>query len=638
MKTCAIALGAFAILGLAQGSDLRGKPVKPMDEMKYKKYEETGVPEQLLARCRSATKVEECCKEDKKDHDLYRQKGATSEGLKFVCCYKDLGTWMPTEVNSKGKFCTVTQEENHSLRTTRATFDIARQLQNLFNRLQTDKREYRRAFKEAYMAHEKVENSKRGELQLQMNQVKYVREEADKKKVVAEESEDAVDKAKADVNEQAAKFDLLVKKNKEAKQKYEDKASDLSKSVEKGKTTVSKFLSDIGTCAAAKADAKGDLAVAKKDLEELIKRQEAAKKETAKLLADRMANEGKIKAENAKFAQEKAKLDKTNAMFKAKYDKYMKKAEETRKATQAAEQELEDLVKEYNDMSFVEVGNKLQYKHLKETAPVNVEADFYAESGTKGVNGDVLSTKGQHELLNEAREFVNTEIGKSNTVLIKLKAMNARIIKLKALDQDLNRQILADIQDKASALAKVMVAAQAQLQEFSDAVQQNTADLEKLQREQRKMENAYTDAENNERNLATKRGENLEKLAKDLGDLTVKCQSLSDQFQECKKELAKAKKQLTGAVEANIKAQTEVTDMDQRADEARSALAKSEQEVQQNQLKVDNAISSLKGENQDLKDKVFEAMATEKEERKKKDDVDNKIQDQDMKNMDKMRL
>ena len=152
------------------------------------------------------------------------------------------------------------------------------------------------------------------------------------------------------------------------------------------------------------------------------------------------------------------------------------------------------------------------------------------------------------------------------------------------------------------------------------------------------MENAYTDAENNERNLATKRGENLEKLAKDLGDLTVKCQSLSDQFQECKKELAKAKKQLTGAVEANIKAQTEVTDMDQRADEARSALAKSEQEVQQNQLKVDNAISSLKGENQDLKDKVVEAMNTVNDEKKKKDDVDQKVQDQDMKNMDKMRL
>lgn len=613
MKKCAIALGAFAVLGLAQGSDLRGSPVKAMKEMQYKKYEENGVPAQLLARCRTATKVEECCKEDKKDHDLYRQKGATSEGLKYVCCYKDLGTWMPTEEKSKGKFCTITAQENHSLRSTRATFDIARQLQNLFNRLQTDKREYRRAFKEAYMAHEQVENSKRGELQLQMNQVKYVREETDKKKTAAESAEDAVAKAKVDVNDQQAKFDELVKKNKEAKQKYEEKASDLSKSINKGKDQVSKFLEDIGSCAAAKADANGDLAVAKKDLEALIKRQEIAKTETEKLVAGRKANELKIKEANKKFDEEKAKLDKKSAYFKKKYESYMADIEETKAATKKAEDKLDALVKEYNEMSFVEVGNKLEYKHLKETAPVNVEADFYAEAGSKGVNGDVLSTKGQHELLKEAREFVNTEIGKSNTVLIKLKAMNARIIKLKALDQDLNRQILSDIQAKSEDLAKTMEAAQAKLQEFSEAVETNTRELDRLHEQQRKMENAYADAENVERDQAQKRGENLEKLTKDLGDLTVKCQSLSDQFKECKKELKKAKKDLTAAVEANIKAQTEVEDMDKRSDEARIALAKSQTDVQSNQLKVDNALSSLKAEKQDLFDKSQEALAKSEE-------------------------
>jgi len=613
MKKCAIALGAFAVLGLAQGSDLRGKPVKAMKEMQYKKYEENGVPAQLLARCRSATKVEECCKEDKKDHDLYRQKGAMSEGLKYVCCYKDLGTWMPTEENSKGKFCTVTAQENHSLRSTRATFDIARQLQNLFKRLQTDKREYRRAFKEAYMAHEQVENSKRGELQLQLNQVKYVREETDRKKIVADEAESAVSKAKADVSEQQAKFDELVKKNKEAKQRYEEKASDLSKSINKGKDQVAKFLEDIGSCAAAKADAKGDMAVAKKDLEALIKRQELAEKETKKLAADRMANEQKIKEANKKFDEEKAKIDKKNEYFKKKYETYMSDIEETKAATKKAEDKLDALVKEYNEMSFVEVGNKLEYKHLKETAPVNVEADFYAEAGTKGVDGNVLTTKGQHELLKEAREFVNTEIGKSNTVLIKLKAMNARIIKLKALDQDLNRQILSDIQAKSDQLAKVMQDSQAKLEEFSKVVETNTRELDRLHDQQRNMENAYADAENVERDQAQKRGENLEKLTKDLGDLTVKCQSLSDQFKECKKELAKAKKDLTTALEANIKAQTEVTDMDQRADEARIALAKSQNDVQQNQLKVDNALSSLKAEKQDLIDKAQEALGKSEE-------------------------
>lgn len=274
---------------------------------------------------------------------------------------------------------------------------------------------------------------------------------------------------------------------------------------------------------------------------------------------------------------------------------------------------MDDLIKEYNEMSFVEVGNKLEYKHLKETAPVNVEADFYAEAGSKGVNGDVLSTKGQHELLKEAREFVNTEIGNSNTVLIKLKAMNARIIKLKALDQDLNRQILSDIQAKSEDLAKTMEAAQAKLQEFSEAVETNTRELDRLHEQQRKMENAYADAENVERDQAQKRGENLEKLTKDLGDLTVKCQSLSDQFKECKKELKKAKKDLTAAVEANIKAQTEVEDMDKRSDEARIALAKSQTDVQSNQLKVDNALSSLKAEKQDLFDKSQEALAKSEE-------------------------
>merc|ERR1712100_457159 len=82
---------------------------------------------------------------------------------------------------------------------------------------------------------------------------------------------------------------------------------------------------------------------------------------------------------------------------------------------------------------------------------------------------------------------------------------------------------------------------------------------------------------------------------------------------ECKKELAKAKKDLTAAVEANIKAQTEVADMDQRADEARIALAKSQTDVQSNQLKVDNALSSLKAEKQDLFDKSQEALAKSEE-------------------------
>jgi chromosome segregation ATPase len=582
-----------------------------MKEQKYTKFykEGEGPPAQLLARCRGDdVKVSDCCKDNKKDHELYQKKGAKSEGLQFVCCYKDLGTWMPTDKDPGNKFCSVTAQENQALRGARSTFDIARQLQHLLKRLQSDKREYRRAFKEAYMAHEQVENSKRGELQLQLNQIKYTDEEADRKKARAEEVEIALNSAQASLADQNSKFEAMQTANRQAQEKYETEAAKLTETIKLSTKKFHEFLDSIGKCASAKAEAKANLEVVQAALDSIETQQQTIQKQSDVLKTQRKEKEDALKKQKEEFAKKRQGIDKLMKDMKQQYNTYMDEIKTSKAETAKAEQKLEKLIEEYkeiDDASLIQVGDK--YKYLKETAPVNVEEDFYAEAGSNGSDGKALTARGQIELLNEAKAHMTKEVDNTNLVLKKLKSMNARILKLKELDVDLNRKILADIESKSSKLGEALKSAQTKLAALVQKIEANTQAIQDLNDQERQMEISYEEAQNKERETATRRSENLEKLSKELGDMSIKCKSLEDQFKDCKKELQTAVKAVNVANQQKAKAEDETTAMEKRRDEAKLSLEQAESDVNANQLANQEKMSTLKEEYMDLNVKVNEA-------------------------------
>jgi 3-methyladenine DNA glycosylase AlkC len=113
----------------------------------------------LLARCTNGAKVEECCTQTKGQHQLYNKKDDGNPGrLGQQCCSKSLGTWMPTNGEDADKFCTLGKRTYDAEKSMDQVKSVSDRMSNALNALNAEKRDLKKEFRAAYIAHEKTEN------------------------------------------------------------------------------------------------------------------------------------------------------------------------------------------------------------------------------------------------------------------------------------------------------------------------------------------------------------------------------------------------------------------------------------------------------------------------------------------------
>lgn len=119
----------------------------------------------LLQRCTNGAKVTECCAQEKGQHQLYQHKDDSNPGrLGNQCCSRSLGTWLPTNGDDVDKFCSLGQRTAEVQKGVDQMKSLTDRTNNALTSLNEEKSTLKKEFREAYIAHEKQEDDKNGEI------------------------------------------------------------------------------------------------------------------------------------------------------------------------------------------------------------------------------------------------------------------------------------------------------------------------------------------------------------------------------------------------------------------------------------------------------------------------------------------
>lgn len=250
-------------------------------------------------------KVEECCPGT--GHKLYRRKDEGNPGrLGKQCCSKSLGAWLPTNGDDADNFCSLGQRTNEAEKSIDQVKSVSDRMANALTALNAEKKDLKAQYRAAYIAHEKTEDGKRGEV------------ERDQKELQLMEDKNALSKAKLnglkdDLVQEQDKLDKAKQSNSEKLEEMDSRIEDQQNKFKVKEQTYSKMLSDISdatkdlnTCKFDTKEQVGLITAIRGNIEDAKKRQDVAKEETAKFEKQCTITEAALVAQKKNAAKEKS--------------------------------------------------------------------------------------------------------------------------------------------------------------------------------------------------------------------------------------------------------------------------------------------------------------------------------------------
>jgi len=587
----ALAVVAVATIASASASNLRAPASKT-----------------LLDRCTNGAKVEDCCTQTPGQHQLYNKKDDGSPGrLGKQCCSKSLGTWMPTNGEDADKFCSLGKRTYDAEKSMDQVKSVSDRMANALNALNDEKRDLKKEFRAAYIAHEKKEN------------------DADDKNAQAQKELNLVEDENA---EKQATFNALQKKVTDEEQAVEALGPKYSKSL----NALDKAFDDASAKYKAKQDFLIKLAVsaneAQKALETCDLKNEEDKK-TLKAIAaetksvktqqdaadkERKVYEQKTKEADAKLAEDKKKqaeamkvADEANKKVKAEMTDFVSKAAKLQSMIDDTEAKIAS-VDEQLKASLLETGTTKKFGFLFGSDGGNEDKETVKRAETNSDRNDFDANKyaagklvkegnkwvdSQKQMLSDAQNFIKDRVGKMQDVLVNLKAVRSRVNALKNLDKDLHKQIMADIGKENAKLSAAIKDANANAAKLSKMIFKAAGTLQIVQAKHKTVMACFERKLEMKRVVLDKQQEDIRAIANTISSMKWRFMKLVGQNVKCKAKmlLNKGAKML---MEANLDAQRkELAETAGKLSTAKGDLESTEEEIHLSEIEHQKDIDAI---------------------------------------------
>jgi chromosome segregation ATPase len=531
MKNTLIVGALAATLGLAAAGNLRA-PAKAT----------------LLERCTGSARATECCSQNKDDHKLY-QKNAANQ-LEHQCCFKSMGMWMPTSVKSKDGFCTLGMAASNAKTAMANVNSLTDKMVDVLDRLNDEKHQLKKEFKDAYRAHELKEDTAEAKKERQVAELSLVnnnlKDAGMKLNVVKNELADSV------VEEANVKsgWDKQVNEKVGEVKKADDEAKKIAKLNATTEKDLAKVRKEVGSCKSKNEKSQKEIDAVNKKF--LVITGDIAK---AKALEEKMKKD----YEADKYARTMQESEAQKARDAAE-----KSVTKFKGLVEICEQDLADARKSLEKTKQLVYGTGASFLEI---APGACDKDC---KEIRAWSSSAYIASKDEKMMDKAKNYVKTEIDNLHKVLVEIKKVKGRVGELKNLDVKLHKEIMADINKQSKALEDAIKKAERKYTEIQGAIGETENKIQKS----RKLIEKIID---NGRNELARQQAMLEKASR-LAD------SLNSQFKDLMATLRIHKANL-----ADCKGVAKTLDADlKQATEAAAGAAKALDHL--NQMNAENKV------------------------------------------------
>lgn len=449
---------------------------------------------------------------------MYAKKDDGNPGrLGKQCCARSLGSWLPTNGDDADKFCQLGRRAVASEKEIDRVKSVSDRMVNAMKGLRKSQGRLKREYRALYIAHEKTENGKKGEVMRERKELQLLEDQSIAKNAEfngIQESisnqEDKNEKTIKDFKTEAKKIDAsitFVSTRFDAAQKeYAEKLQ-----------SISDLQNALNDCKDSNKDAKDAIKELRSSLSEVKSQNDA--------MAERQSEATKAQFEQAaKLTQLKKKHEQEIGKIEQDQEKIRQNLKEFTEYNDGLVEEINDLQSQINQLSTekMSVEARTEVKKAKAAASLlqvkddgdeTFDAKKYAAAPLKKDGSSDTWIDTEQKMLADASSFVKDKLSGLSSVMLNLKAIVSRVQALKRLDADLHSKIMDNLEKKHTKLKNKVEAAKKAAVKLSNAIYGAVRNLKDLQRQERTIIKQWN-------KILDKKNVQLSQKLKDLRDLT----------------------------------------------------------------------------------------------------------------------
>eukprot|EP00943_MAST-04B_sp_MAST-4B-sp1_P001436 g1436.t1 len=492
-------------------------------------------------------------------------------------------------------------------------------------------------YRAAYIAHEKSEDGKRGEIERDQKELQLIEDKNSKSKAKLNglkddlvQEQDKLDKSQQSYNEKLEKIDSDIEDQQD---KFKVKQQEYSKKV----SALIDASKELKQCKFETKEENSLIEAIRGNIEDAKKRQDAAKDETTKYEKKITITEAALVAQKNSAAKEKSQA--VMALGNVKKDTRLLNEKMTKLEARI------DLIE--NQIEMVDKSIEKQ-KKVNEAAGISLmevwssepEADTNGFDANKYAAGK-LEKKGdtwldsEAAMLNDAQNFVKSKMASMQKVLLNLKAVRSRVKALKKLDIELNQEIMADLQKKHDKLATGIEEANAVATKLANGIYGAGVVLRRAQKANRKALDLFRKQEEAKNKRLNDVVKDLKEVNGLIFDAKLKAKALFVKNKFCAVKLAASKfKKLL--VEKNLDSERkELTELTNTLEVSKDKLERFKTELQGEQSGHEAEMAAIAAETGRVNDEysTLKTNYNKKNADRKKKLVENKEKNEKLKKL-----
>jgi chromosome segregation ATPase len=445
---------------------------------------------------------------------------------------------------------------------------------NALNALNAEKRDLKKEYRAAYIAHEKTENDADDKNAVAQKELNLVEDEIASKKATF----NSLQKKVADEEQELEALGPKYSKSLSALDKAFDEASATFKAKQEAlkdlATSANKANDALNTCNLQNEEDKKALKAIAGEIVSVTAQQGAADKERKQYEAKAKEAEAELEKKKTEQAAQIKEAEAANGEVKNKMAKFVETNAELQTMIDEVESKIADA--DAKLASFLETGTTKKFGSLKDIffgdedketvkrAPTagnsNFDANKYADGKLVKKGSEWVDS--QQKMLSDAQNFINDRVSKMKDVLVNLKAVRSRVAALKKLDKDLHKQIMADLGKQNAKLVAAIKKANAQGAALSKMIFKAAGTLEKVQAKHKSVMASFEKKLEMKRIVLGKQQEDIKAITNTISSMKWRIVKLVAKNVACKTKMLAikgAKKILEVNLDAQRKELTEIT-------------------------------------------------------------------------------
>ena len=477
---------------------------------------------------------------------------------------------MPTNGEDADNFCTLGKRTYDAEKSMDQVKSVSDRMANALNALNAEKRDLKKEFRAAYIAHEKTENDADDKNAVAQKELNLVEDETASKQVTF----NSLQKKVTDEEQELESLGPKYSKSLSALDKVFDDASATFKAKQKALKDLAKSANEannaLKTCDLKNEEDKKALKAISAEVESVKTQQASADKE--RLEYEKRANEAeaKLTAKRKEQAAQIKEAEAANSVVKKEMDKFVSASAQLQ--TMIDEVEGKIAAADAKLASFLETGTNKKFGSLvgslfgaggdedkESTKGSGVASLSNTFNANKYVAGKLVKNgkdwvDSQQKMLSDAQNFIKDRVSKMQDVLVNLKAVRSRVAALKDLDKNLHKEIMADLGKQSAKLLAGIKAANKQGAALSKMIFKAAGTLEIVQAKHKSVMASYERKLEMKRIVLDKQQEDIKAIANTISSMKWRIMKLVGKNVACKAKML-AIKGAKAIMEINLDAQ-----------------------------------------------------------------------------------